>query len=55
MEAALTALRDANPTSSLPEDWKGPWQQWRGLKLVDDGEGTDLKELYAPRMIISKS
>jgi hypothetical protein len=41
MEAALISLRDANPSSSLPEDWKGPVQQWKGLKL-EDGH---LKEL----------
>lgn len=42
MEAALVALRDANPSSSLPEDWTGPdVQHWKGLKY-DDG---DLKEL----------
>jgi hypothetical protein len=41
MEAALVQLRDANPSSSLPDDWSGPVDQWKGLKR-DDGV---LKEL----------
>lgn len=46
MEAALIALRDANPpSSSLSEEWgKGtPVQQWRGLKI--DEEDGSLQEL----------
>lgn len=41
MEAALVALRESNRSSSLPEDWKGPVEQWKGLKHEDG----DLKEL----------
>jgi hypothetical protein len=42
LQAALVSLRDVNPSSSLPEDWQGPLEQWRGLKHDEDGT---LKEL----------
>jgi hypothetical protein len=38
---ALLAFRDANKSSSLVDDWKGPSEQWRGLK-TEEGELTEL-------------
>lgn len=38
---ALQAFRDANKSSSLVDDWKGPSEQWRGLK-TEEGELTEL-------------
>eukprot|EP00882_Tetradesmus_deserticola_P010827 GHRQ01011439.1.p2 GENE.GHRQ01011439.1~~GHRQ01011439.1.p2 ORF type:complete len:129 (+),score=35.61 GHRQ01011439.1:280-666(+) len=38
---ALLAFRDANKSSSLVDDWKGPSEQWRGLKK-EEGELTEL-------------
>jgi hypothetical protein len=40
---ALAALRDANPTSSLAEDWRGVSPAcWPGIKLEEDGKLLEL-------------